>query len=176
MKVAIVNDELLEVVNVVKANSIDDVKDGIVAESWMSPKVKYTIENGVRTPIPPVAPTFDELIVVADQMTNANTSKLINEGFLYSGIVFPLDIEGQINFSELQRLAVAGHIDYPYEVWNGQESTELADASEVEVFYLSGIAHKEGIMNAGRATRISNRNLSLAALQSYVDTASNSGE
>ncbi len=117
-----------------------------------------------------------ELMVTADQMTNANTSKLINEGFLYAGIVFPQDLEGQLNFSELQRLAVAGHIDYPYEVWNGQESTELADAAEVEVFYLSGIAHKSGLMNAGRATRIANRNLSLAALQSYVDTASNSGE
>ena len=59
MKIAIVNDELLKVVNVVKANSLSDVLDGVMAESWMAPNAGYTIESGVRTPIP-VSPLTDE--------------------------------------------------------------------------------------------------------------------
>ena len=61
MKAAIVNDELLKVVNVVKANSLSDVSDGVMAESWMAPNAEYTIESGVRTPIPVPPLTDDEI-------------------------------------------------------------------------------------------------------------------
>ena len=175
MRIAIVNDELLKVVNVVKANSVDDVENGVVAEPWMAPKVKYTIEDGVRVQVitPPTPIPREELIVLCDEQRNRITDAEILAGFEWAGIQFPLTLENQNNFSQLYTLSKDELVVYPKKVWTGLSSTELNDAQEVKEFYLAGIAHVEACLDAGFTQKQAFRNMDYDTLEKWMSDNGN---
>jgi len=171
MKVAIVNDELLKVINVVKANSLSDVFEGVVAESWMAPNVEYTIEEGVRTPIPPTLISIEELIDNCDVARNTITELAIINGFDWppsSGVRFHLTIENQTNFSNLYLLSTQDLLVYPKTVWSGIETFSLVDKPAVESFYLAGVAHKELCLDQGLLAKQAFRTMSYTELTQWL--------
>ena len=171
MRIAIVDDELLEVLNVVKSSSVDDVENGIVAESWMSPMVKYTIEEGVRTPIPPTLISIEELIDNCDVARNTITELAIINGFDWppsSGVRFHLTIENQTNFSNLYLLSTQDLLTYPKTVWSGIETFSLIDKPAVESFYLAGVAHKELCLDQGLLAKQAFRTMSYTELTQWL--------
>jgi len=171
MKVAIVSDELLKVINVVKANSLSDVFEGIVAESWMAPNVEYTIKDGVRTPIPPTLIPIEELIESCDEKRNTITELAIINGFDWppsSGVRFHLTIENQTNFSNLYLLSTQDLLVYPKTVWSGIETFSLVDKPAVESFYLAGVAHKELCLDQGLLAKQAFRTMSYTELTQWL--------
>ena len=171
MRIAIVDDELLEVLNVVKSSSVDDVENGIVAESCMSPMVKYTIEEGVRTPIPPTLISIEELIDNCDVARNTITELAIINGFDWppsSGVRFHLTIENQTNFSNLYLLSTQDLLTYPKTVWSGIETFSLVDKPDVESFYLAGVAHKELCLDQGLLAKQAFRTMSYTELTQWL--------
>jgi len=85
MKIAIVNDEIKTVINVIKADSVEDVKNGIIAESWMSPDVVYNIEDGVRVELPKAQLTKEEL---RNQYKDERGTALKNLDVEVDGMIF----------------------------------------------------------------------------------------
>lgn len=171
MKVAIVNDDLLKVVNVVKANSVDDVSNGIIAESWMAPNIEYTIEDGVRVSIPPTPIPIEELIDSCDALRNAITSDSIIFGFDWppsSGVRFHLTIENQTNFSNLYILSTQDLLTYPKTVWSGVDTFNLMNKQAVEDFYLAGVAHKELCLDQGLLAKQAFRTMSYNELAQWL--------
>lgn len=171
MKVAIVSDELLKVINVVKANSLSDVFEGIVAESWMAPNVEYTIEDGVRTPIPPTLISIEELIESCDEKRNTITENNILIGFDWppsGGVRFYMSQENQINFSNLYQLSVQDLLSYPKTIWSGIDTMQLVDKQAVQDFYLAGVTYIELQLNQGLLAKQAFRTMSYTELTQWL--------
>lgn len=172
MRVAIVNDELLEVLNVVKAEELSDVKDGVVALDWMAPSVKYTIQDGVRTPISQTPITIEDLIDLCDDKRNPITENNIINGFDWppsGGVRFYMSQENQINFSNLYMLSVQDKVSYPKTIWSGVDTFQLVDKKAVEDFYLAGVSHVEYQLDQGLLAKNAFRKMTYEELKIWLD-------
>jgi hypothetical protein len=113
----------------------------------------------------------DELIPSADTLRNQITETEITAGFEWppiDGVVFKMTAENQRNFTNLDRMANKGLLTYPYTIWCGEESVELANAQAVEDFYLMGVSFITQKLNEGKTVRASFRTMTLEQLKQWM--------
>jgi len=113
----------------------------------------------------------DDMIPDADSKRNGITKSEIIAGFEWppiDGVVFRMTAENQLNFTNLDRMANKGLLTYPYAIWCGEESVELADEQAVEDFYLMGVSFITQKLNEGKTVRASFRTMTLEELTSWI--------
>ena len=111
------------------------------------------------------------LIVQADALRNSITESEITAGFEWppiDGVIFRMTAENQRNFTNLDRMANKGLLTYPYAIWCGEESVELADEQAVEDFYLMGVSFITQKLNEGKTVRASFRTMTKSELEQWI--------
>lgn len=109
MKVAIINDSQLKIVNIVKANSIEDIQvveplQAIEALPWMAPNKTYTLDGEDRIEDKPIIPLPELQSLAWEQLKNLRSQKN-SEPLELNGEVFDADTEGWDNIKDaLKRL------------------------------------------------------------------------
>jgi hypothetical protein len=99
------------------------------------------------------------------------TSEIIDgPGYIYRSVPFHTDMVAQMNFSGL--FAVRSGLSYPYTVWDGDGSVELADEQDLTAFCMGVMAHIETVRRQGKAVRDSLKDMTLEQLLNFTDPRS----
>lgn len=98
---------------------------------------------------------------------DAATGAAILAGFDHRGVRFKLTQEDQLNFANAY--VARASLSYPLTVKGaGLVFLDLADASEVEAFYLTGLSHVQGCLSRGWADKLALDALTLAGLAAHA--------
>ena len=112
--------------------------------------------------------TRDDLYTLRYTEVTEKTSTLIDApGYVFRSVPFHTDIVAQMNFSGL--FAVRAGLTYPYTVWDGDGSIELADEADLTAFCMGVMAHIETARRTGKAVRDSLKSMTLEELLAFVD-------
>ena len=95
-----------------------------------------------------------EMFIARFAEATATTERLIVTGsYLFRDIPFSIDSINQSNFMALMVQNMAGMVTFPYEIWQGTQSTALADATELGAFLVGFSTTIETLRREGKATR-----------------------
>jgi hypothetical protein len=98
--------------------------------------------------------TFIEYMHYRSEEVNTRTGELIAQGYSYSGLIFPLSSNGQINLTAI--FSTRDFIPYPV-TFNNIDDTKIyniVDASDVFNIYMTALGTKKAHLDSGTALKI----------------------
>jgi len=90
-----------------------------------------------------------------DKQIDMRTDQLIAGGFMYAGKAFSLTLEAQMKMVGIYSVKDHPALTYPIR-WNSLDDTtyhDMADAADLEGFYLTGLSTMRGYVDSGTALK-----------------------
>ena len=115
---------------------------------------------------------LDQLKECRFQEIDDKTGVLISNGFTYDGKVFSLSVNAQTNILALDNSRNEPEIVYPitYNTIDDLDSYSVPDAATIHAMYLTALATKKGIIDAGTTLKQSIRDaVDIAAVNAIED-------
>jgi len=113
----------------------------------------------------------NKIAELKSRINNVTDNKITNE-FYFRGIHLSLTQEDQINFSGLEYLSRENLLEYPRTVWGNGNVVSLESREDVLEFYLTGVAHKQSYLDAGKKLKDNLELLSNEELLDWTDPRS----